>query len=176
MKNIVALFSIVLIPFFSISQEKKDDQLIDIIEELSNYTVVIDGAEIQYFTNIGLNKKTGRIKVTDTQDYSAKYVETVISFYLEDINHRSVKYKLTKNDDDDNFTILFEILTKNNSVEYSEIVFENGKEKTRVSETNSSDLIRLSANGKAMSKDLAQKYINSWMELIGITRAEEIMN
>ncbi len=176
MKKIIALFFTILIPFFSNSQEKTDDDLVGIIEELSNYSDVIDGAEIQYFTNVDLNKKTGRIKITDTHDYSAKYVETVISFNLEDIDLRSVKYQLTKNNDNDYYGIMFEISTLNNSVEYSEVIFENGKEYTRVSETNSSDLIRLSANGKAMSKDLARKYINSWMELLGISRPEEIKN
>ena len=176
MKKIIALFFTILIPFFSNSQEKTDDDLVGFIEELSNYSDMVDGAEIQYFTNVDLNKKTGRIKITDTHDYSAKYVETVTSFNLEDIDLRSVKYQLTKKDDNDCYVILFEISTLNNSVEYSEVIFENGKEYTRVSETNSSDLIRLSANGKAMTQDLAQKYINSWMELLVISRAEEIKN
>jgi len=176
MKKIIALFFTILIPFLSVSQEKTDDDLVGIIEELSNYSDVIDGTEIEYFTNVDLNKKTGRIKITDTHDYSAKYVETVISFNLEDIDLRSVKYQLTKNDDNDYYVIMFEISTLNNSVEYSEVIFKNGKEYTRVSETNSSDLIRLSANGKAMPKDLARKYINSWMKLLGITMAEEIKN
>ncbi len=176
MEKIITLSLFILIPFFSFSQEKTEDELIDIIEELSIYSVVVDGTEIQYFTNIDLNKKTGRIKITDTQDFSVKYIETVISFYLGDIDKNSMNYKLRENEDSDIFNILLEISTLNNSVEYSEIIFENGKEYTRVSDINSSDLIRLSANGKTMSKDLAKKYINSWMELLNITKDDQIKN
>ena len=176
MKKIITLYLIILIPFFSFSQEKTVDELIDIIEELSSYSVVVDGTEIQYFTNIDLNKKTGRIKITDTQDFSVKYIETVISFYLGDIDKNSMNYKLTENEDSDIFNIFFEISTLNNSVEYSEVIFENGKEYTRVSDVNSSDLIRLSANGKSMSKDLTKKYINSWMELLNINKDDQIKN
>ena len=138
--------------------------------------MVVDGTEIQYFTDIDLNKKTGRIKITDTQDFSVKYIETVISFYLGDIDKNSMNYKLTEKEDSDIFNIFFEISTLNNTVEYSEIIFENGKEHTRVSDINSSAIIRLSANGKAMSKDLAQKYINSWMELLNINSNNQIKN
>ena len=176
MKKIITLSLFVLIPFFAFSQEKTVDELIDIIEELSSYSVVLDGTEIQYFTKIDLNKKTGRFKITDTQDFSVRYIETVISFYLGDIDKNSMNYKLTENEDSDIFKILFEISTLNNSVEYSEIIFENGKEYTRVSDINSSDLIRLRANGKAMSKDLAKKYINSWMELLNINKDDQIKN
>ena len=176
MEKIITLYLIILIPFCSFSQEKTVDELIDIIEELSSYSMVVDGTEIQYFTNIDLNKKTGRFKITDTQDFSVKYIETVISFYLGDIDKNSMNYKLTENEDSDIFKVFFEISTLNNSVEYSEVIFENGKESTRVSDVNSSDLIRLSANGKTMSKDLAQKYINSWMKLLNINKDEQIKN
>jgi hypothetical protein len=176
MEKIIMLSLFVLVPFFSFSQEKTVDELIDIIEELSSYSVVVDGTEIQYFTNIDLNKKTGRIKITDTQDFSVKYIETVISFYLGDIDKNSMNYKLTENEDSDIFKIFLEISTLNNSVEYSEVIFVNGKEYTRVSDVNSSDLIRLRANGKTMSKDLAKNYINSWMELLNINKDDQIKN
>lgn len=175
MKKIVAFTFFILISFFSISQEKSNDTLNSIIEELSNYSVMIDGAEVQYLTNIDLNTKTGRIKITDTKDYSIKYIETVISFYLKDLDLESLKYRITETDDG-KFGIMFEISTLNNTVEYSEVIFEGGKEYTRVSEINSSDLIRMTANGKTMSMDSAQKYVDSWMELLGITRAKEIKN
>ena len=174
MEKISTLFLLVLIPLFSFSQEKTEDELIDIIEELSIYSAVVGGTEIQYFTNIDLNKKSGRIKITDTQDFSVKYIETVISFNLNDIDKNSLNYKLTENEDNDEVKITFEITTLNNTVEYSEVVFENGQENTRVSEVNSSDRIILRANGKVMSKNSAQKYINSWMELLNIIRDEEI--
>lgn len=173
MKRIVALTFFILISFFSISQEKSNDSLNSIIEELSNYSVMIDGTEVQYLTNIDLNSKTGRIKVTDTKDYSIKYIETVISFYLKDLDLESLEYRITETDDG-KFGIMFEISTLNNTVEYSEVIFENGKEYTRVSETDSSDLIRMTANGKTMSQESAQKYVDSWMELLGLTKAKEI--
>jgi len=176
MIKIIRLALFIFIPFLSFSQEKTENELIDIIEELSSYSMVVNGAEIQYFTDINLNKKTGRIKITDTQDFSVKYIETVISFYLGDIDKNSMNYKLTENEDSDIFNIFFEISTLNNSVEYSEVIFENGKEFTRVSDVNSSDLISLRANGKTMSKDLAQKYLNSWMELLNINSDEQIKN
>jgi hypothetical protein len=174
MKKIITLSSFILITFFSFSQDKTVDELIDIIEELSSYSMVVDGTEIQYFTNIDLNKKTGRIKITDTQDFSVKYIETVTSFYLGDIDKNSMNYKLTENEDNDEVKIAFEISTLNNTVEYSEVIFENGQEYTRVSEVNSNDRIILRANGKAMSKNSVQKFINSWMELLNINRDEEI--
>ncbi len=174
MKKIITLSLFILITFFSFSQDKTVDELIDIIEELSSYSMVVDGTEIQYFTNIDLNKKTGRIKITDTQDFSVKYIENVTSFYLGDIDKNSMNYKLTENEDNDEVKIAFKISTLNNTVEYSEVIFENGQEHTRVSEVNSSDRIILRANEKAMSKNSVQKYINSWMELLNINRDEEI--
>jgi hypothetical protein len=174
MKKIITTAFIILLPFFSYAQEKTDNNLIPIIEDLSSYSVVVDGTEVQYFTDIKLNIKTGRIKIIDTQDYSVKYIETITSFNLEDIDNESVAYEIIKSEVEDEFLINFEISTLNNSVEYSEVVFENGKEYTRVSDSNSSDLIRLSANGKAMSRELAQKYADSWMEFLGIVEAKKI--
>jgi hypothetical protein len=174
MKKIITTAFIIVLPFFSYAQEKTDNNLIPIIEDLSSYSVVVDGTEVQYFTDIKLNIKTGRIKIIDTQDYSVKYIETITSFNLEDIDNESVAYEIIKSEVEDEFLINFEISTLNNSVEYSEVVFENGKEYTRVSDSNSSDLIRLSANGKAMSRELAQKYVDSWMEFLGIVEAKKI--
>ena len=176
MKQIITVTLLILIPLLSFTQEKTDKNkiLIADIEDLSKYSDTVNGSEIQYFTNIFLNSKTGRMKLTDIHDYSVKYIENTISFNLGDIDEKSVKHSIRKNEYDDNFTVLIEISTLNNSVEYSRVVYESGKELIDVSEANSNDAVRLTANGKSMSEDLAQKYLNSWFELLGISIEEQI--
>ena len=173
MKKILVLCLLVLLSNSAFSQKNSDEDLMNTIQALSNYSTVIDGVEIQYITTVDLNRKTKLFRITETQDYSIKYVERTISFYIDDINKNSMVCIIKKEMPDRKFSINVELSTLNNGVEYSEIIFEKGKEAINVSDLNSTDKVVLNASGNSMSKKSAKKYVNSFMELLGIDHVIE---
>ena len=168
MNKIATFCFMIMLSTTAFSQENSDEDLIKTIQALSNYSVIVDDTEIQYITIIDLNRKTKRIRITETLDYSVKYIEKTMSFYIDDINRDSMKCILIKNESTGKFTVDVELSTLNNGVEYSEIVFEKGKESTEVSDLDSTDLVKLDASGNTMSKKSAKKYVNSFMKLLDI--------
>jgi len=173
MKKIVIVYLLVLLSNFALSQENNDQDLISTIETLSNYSKVIENTEIQYITSINLNRNTNLLRITETQDYSIKYVERTISFYINDVNKNNMICIIEKKKSNREYLINVELSTLNNGVEYSEIVYEKGKEAIDVSDLNSRDKIVLNASGNSMSKKSAKKYVNSIMELLDIDHVIE---